>query len=296
MLAKFTMPAMLKAIVDFQIEELISVPPILLRLARDPVVDDYDLRCLKRLTSGAAPLAAEAIAGLRGRFPWTGFRQGYGATEAACSCANPPEFYDYKYGLAVGMLLPNTQAKVIDRDGNELGPGEMGEILVRGPQVVMGYMDNSKATAETFDQDGFYHTGDAGHFDDDGWLFVTDRIKEMIKVKGSQVPPAELEDLLLGHEYIADCAVISQPDAYAGELPKAYVVLKSHVPIGDIAGHEILAFVRERKVRYKWLVEVEFIDKIPKSAAGKLLRRELRDRDRLNQAGFRVRGRERVRP
>ena len=304
MLPTFTMQAMLQAIVHFRIEELILVPPILLRLTRDPVVNQFDLRNVKRWTSGAAPISPEVLKSLEQRFPWTGFRQGYGATEAACIAAQPPTHYDWKYGVSVGMLLSNTVAKVVDARGNELGPGQTGEILAKGPQVAMGYLDNKKATTDSFGSDGFYHTGDAGYFDDEGLIYIKDRIKEMIKVKGFQVPPAELEDLLLGHEIVDDCAVISRPDEYAGELPKAYVVLKSDVPMTDVAGHSLLEYVREKKARYKWLAEVEFTDKIPKSPAGKLLRRVLQEREKEREAnsdggererGLRVKDRERCR-
>lgn len=276
---------MLRATVRFQVEELILVPPILLRLARDAVVDEYDIRCVKRWTSGAAPISAEILKALQTRFPWTAFRQGYGATEAACVAAHPPTHWDYKYGESVGMLVANTVAKIVDCDGQVLEPGHLGEILIRGPQVAMGYLDNRKATAESFSVDGFYRTGDLGYIDEEGLIYIKDRMKEMIKVKGSQVPPAELEDLLLGHEDVDDCAVISIPDEYAGELPKAFVVLKADVPWSDVSGRRMLDYVRENKVRYKWLAEVEFIDKIPKSPAGKLLRRMLKDREMARLRG-----------
>lgn len=279
------MPGMLRATVRFQIEELILVPPILLRLARDAIVSDFDIRCVKRWTSGAAPISAEVLKALQTRFPWTSFRQGYGATEAACVAAHPPTHWDYKYGESVGMLIANTAAKIVDSDGQELGPRQSGEILIMGPQVALGYLDNPQATAESFSADGFYRTGDLGYIDEEGLIYIEDRMKEMIKVKGSQVPPAELEDLLLGHEDIDDCAVISIPDEYAGELPKAFVVLKPNVPRNDISGRRLIDYVRQNKIRYKWLVEVEFIDKIPKSPAGKLLRRVLKERELARARG-----------
>lgn len=280
MLPKYSLEGMLQAVVKYRIDEIVSVPPILLRLARDPIVSKYDLSHVKLMTSGAAPCSPEMIKSLEERFPKTRFRQGYGATEAAFVTANSPTHYDWKYGASTGMLVANTSAKAVDTEGRELEHGEVGEILVKGPQVAMGYLDNQKATTDSFDADGFYHTGDAGYFDDEGMMFIKDRIKEMIKVNGSQVPPAELEDLLLGHEDVADCAVIAQPNEYTGEVPKAYVVLKPGVPITAAAGHRLMDYVKKNKVRYKWLVEVEFVDKIPKSAAGKLLRRVLRDRER----------------
>lgn len=276
---------MLKATVRFGIEELSLVPPILLLLTRDATVDDFDIRCVKRWSSGAAPISAGLLNAVQARFPWTKFRQGYGATEAPCACAQPPTNWEYKYGESVGMLVGNTVAKVINPTGQELGPGEIGEILVKGPQIAMGYLDNKKATAATFDADGFYHTGDAGYFDEQGMMYIKDRIKELIKVKGTQVAPAELEDLLLSHDDVADCGVISIPDEYSGELPKAYVVLKPDVPWSDISAHRLFDYVRKNKTRYKWLAEVEFVDKIPKSPAGKILRRVLRDRELARARG-----------
>jgi acyl-CoA synthetase (AMP-forming)/AMP-acid ligase II len=175
------------------------------------------------------------------------------------------------------MLVANTVAKVLDlQTGKELGANQTGEILARGPQIAMGYLDNPTASAETFDSEGFFHTGDVGNIDDQGLFHIEDRIKEMIKVKGLQVPPAELEDLLLGHKDVEDCAVLGVPDDYAGERPKAYIVLKKDVQATPEMGRQILAFVKERKVRYKWISEIEFTDQVPKSPTGKLLRRVLK--------------------
>ncbi|OCL01262.1 4-coumarate-CoA ligase 2 [Glonium stellatum] len=280
MLPTFTMPSMLSTIVEYQLSELLLVPPILIRLVRDEAtVSKYDLRHLKRFSSGAAPLSEEIIQLLQRKFPGTGFKQGYGMTES-CSCitAHPPDKYDYKYAHSGGAIVANTEVKIIKEDGAEAGVGEPGEILARGPQIVMGYLNNEKATRETFDADGWLHTGDQGAIDDEGMIHILDRIKEMIKVKGIGVAPAELEDLLLGHPKVEDVAVMGVKDDYAGELPKAFVVLKSGVGASEKVGKELMAFVREKKVRYKWIKEIEFVDEIPKSASGKILRRVLRDR------------------
>lgn len=299
MLPSFTMESMLQAICDFRIKELILVPPILIRLVRDKIVDNYDLRHVERWSSGSAPISPEIIGLLQKKFPWTGFRQGYGATEStACISAHPPTHYDYKYASTGGMLVANTVAKVIDlTTGDELGVGETGEILARGPQIAMGYLDNPAATAETFDSEGFFHTGDVGHIDEEGLIHIEDRIKEMIKVKGQQVAPAELEDLLLGHPEVEDCAVLGIQDEYAGERPKAYVVLKKGVDQSEEVGRRLLQFVKDRKVRYKWIVEIEFTDQVPKSPTGKLLRRVLKVRNKEGkERGLRVRDeRERAR-
>jgi 4-coumarate--CoA ligase len=292
MLPAFTMPTMLQAIVDFQIRELILVPPIIIRLVRDKIVDNYDLRHVERWSSGSAPISPEIIALLQKKFPWTGFRQGYGATEStACISCHPPTHYDYKYATTGGMLVANTVAKVLDlTTGKEMGIGETGEICAQGPQIAMAYLDNPAASAETFDKDGFFHTGDVGHIDAEGLFHIEDRIKEMIKVKGLQVPPAELEDLLLGHPEVEDCAVLGIQDEYSGEKPKAYVVLKAGVPESDEVGKRLLQFVKERKVRYKWIKEIEFTEAVPKSPTGKLLRRILKVKDKEGKdRGFVVR-------
>ena len=198
----------------------------------------------------------------------------------SCSCitAHPPEKYDYKYGHTVGTICASTEIKVIDVDGNELGlndPGEVrapftsssrlvhltfnSQILARGPQITMGYLNNPKATAETFDQDGWLHTGDQGIVDEQGMLTITDRIKEMIKVKGIGVAPAELEDLLLGHPKVEDVAVMSVPDEYTGERPKAYVVTKEGVKGSQEFGQELIKYVQQRKSRTKWVTEIQFV-------------------------------------
>ena len=287
MLPVFTMESMLNAIVEFRIPELILVPPILIRIVRDPIVDRYlpDLRrIVKRWSSGSAPTAPEIIELLRQKFPDTGFRQGYGATEStACISCHPPSHFDYKYAASGGILVANTIAKVIDLDDStkELGPSQTGEICAKGPQIAMGYLNNPTASAETF-QDGWFHTGDVGYLDDEGMFHIEDRIKEMIKVKGQQVAPAEMEDLLLGHELIEDCAVLGIPDIYAGERPKAYVVPKQGMAPSKELGATLLKFVKEKKVRYKWITEIEFTDTIPKSPTGKLLRRVLKAKDREN--------------
>jgi 4-coumarate--CoA ligase len=277
MMKKFDFEDMLKAIIQHKIEELILVPPILIRLVKDPVVQRHMTglqRTVKRWSSGSAPISPEIIALLQHNFPETGFRQGYGATEStACISAHPPSHYDYKYATTGGMLVANTLAKIISLDNPTcmLGPNETGEICARGPQIAMGYLDNDKSTAETF-QDGFFHTGDVGYIDEEGLLHIEDRIKEMIKVKGQQVAPAELEDLLLGKDCVEDVAVLGVPDDYSGEKPKAVVVLKAHVTASEDLARELMAFVKEKKVRYKWLVELEFQESIPKSPTGKLLR------------------------
>ncbi|KAI5917649.1 hypothetical protein F4810DRAFT_695529 [Camillea tinctor] len=290
MLPAFSMESMLSTVVEYQIRDLLLVPPILIKLVRDPIVDKYDLSFVRRFTSGAAPVSEEILQLLKAKFPWSGFKQGYGMTES-CSCitAHPPNMQGYKYGNKVGVIVPSTEVKFIKEDGSEAGVGEPGEIWARGPQMVMGYLNNERATRETFDNDGFLHTGDQGVIDAEGFITITDRIKEMIKVKGIGVAPAELEDLLLGHEKVEDCAVLAVPDERAGERPKAYVVLKPGSKADQATGQEIIEYVEKNKVRHKWIKEIEFVDEIPKSASGKILRRVLRDQAKKGVKGVLVR-------
>ena len=295
MLPSFTMPSMLSAVVEYQIEELLLVPPILIRLVRDPAVAEYDLSCVKRFSSGAAPLSEEVISLLEKKFPGTGFKQGYGMTES-CSCitAHDPGHYGYKYAHAVGIVCASTEVRILKEDGSGGGVGEKGEILARGPQIVMGYLGNEKATKETFDGEGWLHTGDQGYVDEEGLVYVTDRIKEMVKVNGIGVAPAELEDLLLGHGLVEDVAVMGMLDEYKGEVPKAFVVLKPGFKegkgkdLGEV-GREMLAYVKERKVKHKWVSEVEFVDEIPKSPSGKILRRVLKKLGEEGKGGVVIR-------
>jgi len=289
MLPSFSMPTMLSVVQHYKIKELLLVPPLLIRLVRDPVVDEYDLSHVTRFSSGAAPLSQEILELLKSKFPNTGFKQGYGMTES-CSCitGHPPEYYDYKYAHAVGQIVPSTSVKIIKEDGEEAGIGERGEVLAKGPQITMGYLNNEAATKATFDADGYLHTGDQGFIDATGLLTITDRIKEMIKVNGHAVAPAELEDLLLGHTAIEDVAVLGIPDANSGEAPKAFVVLKPDSSVDNSiekTGKELLAYVKEKKIRYKWLAEIEFVEQIPKSPSGKILRRALKDRAKEGKVG-----------
>ncbi|KAL2112392.1 hypothetical protein VUR80DRAFT_7747 [Thermomyces stellatus] len=280
-LSNFTLENMLETVAKYKIKELLIVPPILIRMVREPeTVGKYDLTHVKRFSSGAAPLSKEVLALLEKSFPGTGFKQGYGMTESTSAIAShPPSKYDYKYADKVGMVVGSTEVRIVDPDtGRDCGVGEAGEIWARGPQVAMGYLDNPKATSETFDKDGFLHTGDIGRFDDEGLLAITDRMKEMIKVKGIGVAPAELEDLLLGHPAVSDVAVCGIPDARAGERPKAFVVLKPSLGVDPAeAGKQLIHYVKENKARYKWVRTVEIVEQIPKSASGKILRRKLRD-------------------
>ncbi|OAL54597.1 acetyl-CoA synthetase-like protein [Pyrenochaeta sp. DS3sAY3a] len=283
LMRQFTMTSMLDVICKHHCEELWLVPPLLIRLVSDPEVPSYDLSHVRQFNTGAAPLAAEIITKLAAKYPDVAIRQAWGMTES-CSCltVTPRNLMMYKHAHTVGKIVPGTTIKVVDPiTGLELPMGSVGELLARGPQVTMGYLDNAAATRDTYDSEGYLHTGDLGSIDKDGWVTIHDRMKEMIKVKGNGVAPAELEDLLLGHLAVQDVAVIGVPDTYSGEAPKAFVVLAAGVEASAGTKMALRDYVRDNKTRYKWLSGgVEFLDKIPKSAAGKILRKVLRERER----------------
>ncbi len=250
-------------------------PPLVLTLAKHPVVDGYDLSALRLLFSGAAPLDSALEDACIGRVGCT-IQQGYGLTEASPATHMTSTEPGKRKPGTVGALLPNTECRIVDTaTGRDLGCGEDGEILVRGPQVMKGYLNNPEATAATIDAEGWLHTGDIGHADQDGCFTIVDRLKELIKYKGFQVPPAELEAVLCTHPAVADAAVIPLVEAECGEVPKAFVVLK-----GAVSAAELMAYVAERVAPYKKIRAVEVIDAIPKSPSGKILRRVLKERDR----------------
>ncbi|KXJ19143.1 probable 4-coumarate--CoA ligase 3 [Exaiptasia diaphana] len=272
----FEPASFLKAIQDYKISTLTIVPPIAVFLAKHPIVLKYDLKHVEAILCGAAPLGEDANMQLKRRFPKVKFiRQGYGMTETSPSLmTQPPD--KVKIG-SVGMLLPNIEAKVINLEtGALLGPGQDGEICVRGPNIMKGYHNKRDATMTTIDQDGWLHTGDIGHYDEDEHFFIVDRVKELIKYKGFQVPPAQIEDILLSHPQITDAAVIGIPNEEAGELPKAFVVTKAKLTEQDIIG-----FVSKKVAPHKKLRGgVEFVESIPKNPSGKILRRQLREQEK----------------
>jgi acyl-CoA synthetase (AMP-forming)/AMP-acid ligase II len=230
---------------------------------------------LKTIFSGAAPLGAELTRECIERIG-CGIRQGYGMTETSpVTHSSPADSSKMKLG-SIGPPAPNTECKLVDpASGAELGPNQEGEVCVRGPQVMTGYLNNPEATARTIDADGWLHTGDIGYADDDGHFYIVDRVKELIKYKGFQIAPAELEAVLITHPAVADAAVIPLADEEAGEVPKAFVVLK-----GEASPEVIKEFVAARVAPYKKIREIEFIDQIPKSLSGKILRRVLVEKER----------------
>jgi acyl-CoA synthetase (AMP-forming)/AMP-acid ligase II len=257
------------------------VPPIILALAKDPAVAGRDLSSLQWINSGAAPLSAELAAACAARLGCT-VVQGYGLTETSPVTHAVPVEREANRPGSIGPPIPGTECKVVDvLDGSELGPGEDGELWIRGPQVMRGYLGDEEATANTLDDAGWLHTGDIGHADEDGWFYLVDRVKELIKYKGFQVAPAELEAVLLEHPGVADAAVVASPDEEAGEVPKAFIVTADDA---DLDIEDVKAFVAARVASYKQLRRVELTDAIPKSASGKVLRRVLVERERANPA------------
>ena len=272
---RFDMEQFLEILQNYKVSYANLVPPIVLGLAKHPVVDNYDLSRLKTVFSGAAPLGGDVAKACADRIDCN-VAQGYGMTELSpVSHVNPDDRANMDTAL-VGPPIPNTECRIVDPGtGDDVAAGESGELWIRGPQVMTGYLNNPSATANTIDDDGWLHTGDISVVDDKGYFAVIDRVKELIKYKGLQVAPAELEAVLLTNPKIADVAVIGSPDEAAGEVPKAFVVKKD-----DISEEEIKAFMAERVAPYKKIRRLEFVDQIPKSASGKILRRVLVDQER----------------
>ena len=274
---KFEFEPFLKVLQDWPITSAHIVPPIVVALGKHPAVDNYKFPHLKYIFSGAAPLGPELTEAVEKRLNIK-IRQGYGMTEAS-----PATHYTVagtERSGTVGKLMPSIEMRIIDPEtGTDQPCGQPGEVWVRGPNVMKGYLNNPDATAKTVDAEGWLHTGDIGIQDEDGYLTVIDRLKELIKVKGFQVAPAELESLLLKHPKIADVAVIPVPDEHSGEVPKAIVVKRD-----SLSADEVIAFLQPKVAHYKCCKYVDFVDAIPKSPSGKILRRVLVEKERLARA------------
>jgi len=275
---RFDMEQFLEVLQNYKVSFAHLVPPIILGLAKYPGVDRYDLSALKTVFSGAAPLPAPVAKACAERLGCS-VRQGYGLTETSPVTHLIPLGSEDKI-TTVGPAVPNTTFRVIDVEGEDAASGTPGEIWIRGPQVMKGYLNRPKATADMIDEDGWLHTGDVGVVDEEGFLSVIDRVKELIKYKGLQVAPAELESVLQSHPAVADVAVIPSPDEEAGEVPKAYVVLK---PGMSATAQEIMDYVAAHVAPYKKVRKVEFIEAIPKVPSGKILRRKLVERERAGR-------------
>ena len=268
---RFDLELFLQICQDHKSKRMWVVPPVALALAKHPLVDQYDLSSIEQVFSGAAPMGAELSDAVAARLGCE-MLQGFGMTELSPVSHTTP--MDAPRSGSSGLALPNTECRIVDPEsGKDLPPGGEGELWIKGPQVMIGYLNNEKATRETLTDDGWLKTGDIAYIDDEGYMFIVDRLKELIKYKGFQVAPAELEATLVSHPGIVDAAVIGKPDEEAGELPMAFVIPGDPAPNED----EIKAFIGETLAHYKQLHKVIFVEEIPKSASGKILRRVLRD-------------------
>ena len=278
-LPRFDFEQLLRVMQEHRVSLAHLVPPIVLALSKSPLVDAYDLSALKTVFSGAAPLGAEQARECSERLGCT-IIQGYGMTETSpVTHLTTPE---RNRPGSVGLCVPNMECRLVSVEtGEAVGTGERGEVHVRGPQVMKGYLGRPEATAQTVDAEGWLHTGDVAYVDEEGFFFIVDRAKELIKYKAFQVAPAELEAVLLTHPSVADAAVVPSPDDEAGEVPKAFVVVKEGHGLTEA---EVVSFVAARVAPYKKVRRVEFVPQIPKSPSGKILRRLLVERERAREA------------
>ncbi|EEF49284.1 AMP dependent CoA ligase, putative [Ricinus communis] len=276
---KFDINLLLQLIEKHKVTVAPIVPPIVLAIAKSPETDKYDLSSIRMLKSGAAPLGKELEDTVRAKFPTAILGQGYGMTEAgpvlAMCLAFAKEPFDIKAG-ACGTVVRNAEMKIVDPEtGDSLPRNQPGEICIRGDQIMKGYLNDPEATANTIDKQGWLHTGDIGYIDDDDELFIVDRLKELIKYKGYQVAPAELEAMLLAHPDILDAAVVAMKDEGAGEVPVAFVVRPDK---SNITEDEIKQYIYKQVVFYKRISRVFFVEAIPKAPSGKILRKNLREK------------------
>ncbi|KAK7307356.1 hypothetical protein VNO77_40332 [Canavalia gladiata] len=273
---KFDIGEVIRVIDKHRVTHFPVVPPMLTALVtRAKGINGCKLPSLIQISCGAAPLSGRVINDFVQTFPNVDFIQGYGMTESAAVGTrglNTEKFQNYS---SIGLLAPNMEAKVVDwNSGAFLPPGSSGELWLRGPSIMKGYLNNEEATMSTIDKDGWLHTGDIVYFDQDGYLHISDRLKDIIKYKGYQIAPADLEEVLILHPEIVDVAVTAAMDDEIGEMPVAFVVRK----VGSVLSPKhIMDYVAEQVAPYKKVRKVFFTDKIPRSATGKILRRQLRN-------------------
>ena len=273
---RFDLEQFLGLIQQYKVTTGYLVPPIVLALAKHPLVDQFDISSLRNVMSGAAPLPESVATGAAARNNMR-VRQGYGMTELSPVTHTNPMSRELRI-TSVGTALPNTEWRIVDIEtGEDAAGGELGEVWVRGPQAMKGYLHNEEATRNMIDANGWLHTGDIGRADADGYLYVVDRLKELIKYKGFPIAPAELEAAVQSHPAVADAAVIPSPDEEAGEVPKAFVVLRAGA---EATADDIMAHVAGHVAPHKKVRRVEFVEAIPKVPSGKILRRQLVERER----------------
>ncbi|CAL5415246.1 unnamed protein product [Camellia sinensis] len=271
---RFDLRKMMRAVEEFRVTNAVTALPMVVAMTKEDVAEGYDLRSLEGVRCGGSLLAKEVIAAFKAKFPFVRLLQGYGLTESTGTAfqAVTPEECE-RWG-SVGRLLGNCQAKIVDpHTGIALPPCNRGELWIRGPMVMKGYVGNKEATSATLLADGWSRTGDLCYIDNEGFLFIVDRLKELIKYKGYQVPPAELEQLLQSHPEIVDAAVVPYPDEEVGQVPMAFVVRH---PQSNLNEAQVMDFVAKQVAPYKKIRRVAFVNSIPKSPAGKILRKELR--------------------
>jgi acyl-CoA synthetase (AMP-forming)/AMP-acid ligase II len=269
-MARFDLEAMLALIQRHRVTVLVVPPPVMGALAAHPAVDRFDLTSIELVVSGGAPLDGARQRAVAARLPWAAVGQGWGMTETCVGATGPDRDTGTVPG-SVGRVTAGTELRVV-AGGRDLGPGEDGELWVRGPQNTPGYRGRPEATAELIDADAWVHTGDLGHVDRDGNVWIVDRLKELIKVGGMQVAPAELEALLVQHPAIADAAVVPRPDPSRGEVPVAFVVARGQVDVDAVR-----EWVNGRVAPYKRIRELHVVDALPRTPSGKLLRRRVRE-------------------
>ncbi|KAF2309408.1 hypothetical protein GH714_002041 [Hevea brasiliensis] len=273
---KFDIIALMELVQKYKVTIAPFVPPIVLAIAKSPVVDEYDLSSIRTVMSGAAPMGKELEDTVRAKLPNAKLGQGYGMTEAgpvlSMCLAFAKEPFEIKSG-ACGSVVRNAEMKIVDPEtGNSLPRNQTGEICIRGSQIMKGYLNDPEATVNTIDKEGWLHTGDVGYIDDDDELFIVDRLKELIKYKGFQVAPAELEAMLIAHPSISDAAVVPMKDEAAGEVPVAFVVRSN----GLRSLRMRLNNTFQNRLFYKRINRVFFTEAIPKAPSGKILRKDLR--------------------
>ncbi|XP_031257294.1 4-coumarate--CoA ligase 1-like [Pistacia vera] len=277
MMQKFEIISLAELVQKHKVTIAPFVPPIVLAIAKSPDVGKYDFSSIRTVLSGAAPMGKELEDAVRAKIPNAKLGQGYGMTEAgpvlAMCLAFAKEPFEIKSG-ACGTVVRNAEMKIVDPDtGISLPRNQSGEICIRGAQIMKGYLNDPEATERTIDKEGWLHTGDTGYIDDDDELFIVDRLKELIKYKGFQVAPAELEAMLIAHPNISDAAVVPMKDEAAGEVPVAFIVRSNGSKITE---EEIKQYISKQVVFYKRINRVFFSDSIPKAPSGKILRKDLR--------------------